>query len=329
MATREAELEAAEQRLVGEADKTGPLGRLFNLLKAKPPRLPTDADEDEEAADEAPPAPSEEDAVKEQAPDQAAPPPSPAAGGDEEEGDDDEDDEDEDEDDEAGAPPAAPPGAAPDEDEDEDDEEEGGGDAALRKQVLKRSHENPDFFKSLLEGDDAEEVVRLIDASDVLAFVVQTFSEQLLAAQGEATALRKSFTRRLTALEKSQEVTLLALEKSLEQQAQLLKSQGEQEALLKSLGDAPLGTPTGLRQLRPSKRDAPPATTDHTVPQGAGRAYDKGRLSQALMKAQMAGDMGTDRAGNLMLMLDTEGGPGRVATYLETHHPDLYTQAVG
>lgn len=294
------------------------MGRVGDILKGRKKPMPTD-DADQDDADL--PSPSPDDAAKAAAPAKGAPP----QGGDDPDQDGDDDSQDPDDQDDSQDPDDQDGDGKPDADEDDQDgqdqdpdqdddddqdEPDPAKDAALRKKVLQRSLESPDFFKSLLEGEDAERVAEMIDASDVVAFIVQSFSEQLASAHGANAALQKSLgatNKRLEMLEKGMAVTLDVLEKSMEGQDAILKGMGEQQDILKSYGMQDTGAVShGLGTVAPAKR---------RDPAGDGKPLDGGdlpsahKVREALMKSG-GKYISREVASNLMANLNTQGvGP--------------------
>jgi hypothetical protein len=302
-----------------DVKEEGLLARLGSLIKGKPAMVPPPGDDDDE--DDGPPAPSQEDIDKKAAPKKGAPPGGPAGGppGADGKGGDDGDDADgdgePDEDDDDDGKDADGDGSDADDEGDEqdptDEDDEGDDDnAALRRKVLQRSQDDPDFFKSLIEGDDTGHVQELIDESDAVVFMVQTFSEALAAERQANTALAKSIEAlgaRLDRAEQVNEVVLGALEKSLLNDEVIFKSLGEQDSLLKSIESTPSGkVATGLGALRtPTRRDP-----ENDNPPAANQP-SKVVVRTALLKS---GDiLGRELAGNLMAELDTVGVAGVLA----------------
>lgn len=291
------------------------------LLKGKKPMVPP-PDPDEE--DDGPPAPSTDDQVDSAAPKKGVPPGGPAApddkdgdgdpdeqddddgkdddgDGSDQDGDDGKDDEDDDQQDDGKGDDQQ--GNDPDDGKDDEEDDEPDDDEALKKKVLRRSKENPDLFKALYQSEMGQQVADMVDGTQVLAFVVQTFDEMLGAERAHSDAIVKGLVARLERQEEATGVVLDALAKSLEYQEALLKSSRSQATLLKSIEATPSGTvATGLGMIRPAAHRDPTddAPVDPNLPAS-------GKVRDALFKSGGAGILGRERAGELMAMLDSQG----------------------
>jgi hypothetical protein len=273
-------------------------GEEASLEKALPPRQkPDDDDEDSEQGDGAPSTEDREKAAAPKAPvkeDDGSP-----------DGDDDQDDEDAEPDDDANN--------ATSDDDDQDDDQQAppqpmpkGKGKPMRKalaesdddevlaEVHRRAKDSPDFLKSILDGDDAADILEAIDMSKVVAQIVQSASEHIAAKDIQIATLTKSLESLAaanTSLVEMSDMLCDGLAKSLGQQDTLIKSIDAMQAdveLVKSQdnGRVSLGQGTLVAPQRtdpPASRQAAPEEPEgpDRLPEGMSMA----RLNKALMKS--------------------------------------------
>lgn len=311
-------------------EKKNPLQRLLSaigprddevLAKAMPPKRGNDDDDDED--DDG--APSTEDREK------AAAPKAPVNRNDgSPDGDDDADDSD--------AQPDDDPNDGGDADPNDDDANKGDDDSGeddrqapppmpmkkkppvMRKslaeaddddvmaEIRRRAQDSPDFLKSLLEGDDAADILEAIDMSKVVAQIVQQASETIAAKDIQIATLTKSLgtmAGRLDQMVEMNDAIAEGLAKSLELQGDLLKGFGEvRDDVVLLKGQDSGAVSHGQGTLIPPKREDPPKraaaadeedTTD-PIPDSVGT----GRLQRALMKSIEVKLLDHDTANRLM-----------------------------
>lgn len=182
-------------------------------------------------------------------------------------------------------------------------------DDEVQDEVLRRSQENPDFFKSLLDHPKADQIMEAIDMSEVVALIVHHAAEREAELRGEVATLTKSLdtaTARAAAAEETEEVILKSLEYLVSGHQTLVKSLGDEAgaALTKSRSE----TSTGVAITRVPER-VEPGVVAPTAPGDIPQNLDKGRVSRALLKSMRADEGGIDRDEGTKLMgqLDTHG----------------------